>query len=331
MELRQLQHFIAAARTEHFTRAAKRLNIVQSALSNSIRSLEAELDAQLFVRTTRTVRLTAAGRALLNKAESVLESVEDARQAVRAVSRGDAGRIAIGTVQSLPAFLQLPSVLAGFHARYPQVEVRLIQAGAPHLLEKLRNGLLDLAFMPAFEGRGKIETQTIACEELVLVSALKGDCRSDTVISIDELSGLAFVDFELDLGTRRLVDQAFEQALIGRRVAFEVSDLGTLLNLVEQGLGVALVPQSVAQSRQATLYSRPISGMELCWEIVVASNVRMANSNISGQFVKMLSNAAEEPSTTGSRTASSLPATTSSTTAATPETSSSINLGEPCL
>lgn len=293
LELRQLQHFVAAARVEHFTRAAKRLNIVQSALSNSIRSLETELDAQLFVRTTRMVRLTAAGRALLDKAEGVLQSVEDAREAVRAVSRGEAGRITIGTVQSLPAFLQLPSVLASFHACHPQVEVRLIQASAPHLLEKLRTGLLDLAFLPKFEGRGEIETQTVACEELVLVSARVNDCGEAAAVRLDDLVGLAFVDFEQDLGTRRLVDHAFQASAMSRRVAFEVSDLATLLNLVEQGLGVALVPQSVAQSRRASLCSRHIAGMELCWEIVVASNARMANSRISSQFVHLLNRSTE--------------------------------------
>jgi DNA-binding transcriptional LysR family regulator len=288
MELRQLQHFVAAARTEHFTRAARRLNIVQSALSNSIRSLETELGAQLFVRTTRTVRLTAAGRALLEKAEVVLDSVEGAREAVRAVAQGQAGRLTIGTVQSLPAFLNLPSILADFHGRYPQVEVRLMQAGAPHLIEKLRNGRLDFAFLPAFEPRDDIEARVIACEELVAVAAAGADWPCDGPVRLDTLSSLAFVDFERDLGTRRLADQAFERAFADRRVVFEVSDLGTLLNLVEQGLGVALVPESVALARQARLSRRPIAGVDLCWEIVIAHHPIMAQGMVSTQFLELL-------------------------------------------
>ena len=288
MELRQLQHFVAAAKAEHFTRAAKRLNIVQSALSSSIRSLELELDAQLFVRTTRTVRLTSAGRALLEQAENVLASVEQAREAVRAVSQGEAGRITVGTVQSLPAFVNLPSVLAAFHKRYPQVEVRLIQGGASHLLDKLRNGLLDFAFLPAFDARDDIETRVIACEDLVAVSHPQADLPNNGLLKVDQLSAMPFVDFEPDMGTRRLADQAFECVPGGRRVVFEVSDLGTLLNLVEQGLGVALVPDSVAQSRRSTLSRHEIADMSLCWEIVVAHHSKARHNQAGMRFLEML-------------------------------------------
>jgi DNA-binding transcriptional LysR family regulator len=96
VDIRQLQHFVAVAEEKHFTRAAQRVNIVQSALSNSIRLLEEELDAKLFVRSTRQVRLTDAGRILLDKAKAALESIRDAREAVAAVRNLQRGTLSIG-------------------------------------------------------------------------------------------------------------------------------------------------------------------------------------------------------------------------------------------
>src|ERR1700761_3808830 len=104
MDLRQLQQFIAVAEDLHFTRAARRLHLVQSALSASIQSLEAELGAQLFQRTTRGVRITAEGEALLEKARLVMTSAREAREAVFSTQRLERGRLTLGVVQSLSAF-----------------------------------------------------------------------------------------------------------------------------------------------------------------------------------------------------------------------------------
>ncbi|MBB4051708.1 DNA-binding transcriptional LysR family regulator [Devosia subaequoris] len=288
MELRQLHHFVAAARMEHFTRAARKLNIAQSALSASIRSLEEELSAQLFLRTTRRVRLTAAGRTLLSKAEKVLFSVEEAREAVHAVEQGEAGRLTIGSVQSLPAFLQLPSILAKFHALYSKVEISLLQASALNLLDKLERGDLDIAFLPAFEARRGVETKMIACEELVLVCSRSAVLFSGHDVRLHDLCAVPFVDFETDLGTRTLIDRVFARALMDRRVIFEVSDLETLLNLVEQGLGVALVPYSVAHSRRDTLKSYAVSNVDLCWEIVVATRANTSRTASIARFLDQM-------------------------------------------
>ncbi|HTC27296.1 LysR family transcriptional regulator, partial [Dyella sp.] len=151
MEIRQLQHFVALAEERHFTRAARRVNIVQSALSTSIRQLESELDAQLVVRSTRQVSLTSAGKVFLNKAKAALDAVDDAREAVAAVQGLKRGTLNIGSMQSLPAFLHLPSLIEQFHAQHPGVDVRLCQGGASLLLEKVRSGRLDLAFLPLSE------------------------------------------------------------------------------------------------------------------------------------------------------------------------------------
>jgi DNA-binding transcriptional LysR family regulator len=269
MELRQLRHFVAVAEERHFTRAAQRLNIVQSALSTSIRSLEDELGARLFVRTTRQVRLTAAGRAFHDKAVTALDSVRQAGEAVAAIEGLRRGTLGIGTVQSLPAFLDLPALIAAFHAGHADLDVRLCQGSAGHLIDKIRDGRLDLAFLPLGEPIDDIATSLITCEDMMLICPADHPLADRTVVELGELRGLTFVDFEPGWGTRPLVDRAFVEAGITRQTAFEVNDLDTLLGCVAHGLGVALVPETVARTQsprvRAVELSRPI-----CWELVVA-------------------------------------------------------------
>ncbi len=277
MELRQLQHFVAVAEEQHFTRAAQRIHIVQSALSSSIRALEEELDARLFVRTTRQVRLTAAGKAFLDKARTALDTVREAREAVAAVSSLERGTLSIGTVQSLPAFLDLPALLALFHSQHPAIEVRLCQGGSSLLVEKLRAGQLDLAILPLFDPPADIATTLIACDALVLVCSPDHVLAGRTNLPLAAAADEPFVDFEPAWGTRRLIDRGFDEAGVERRTAFEVSDLNTLLDLVAHGLGVALVPEAIAKARRPSLGIVQLAEPEICWELVVAHAVQRKN------------------------------------------------------
>lgn len=270
MEIRQLQHFVAVAEEGHFTRAARRVHIVQSALSSSIRALEAELEAQLFIRSTRQVRLTAAGRVLLDKARLVLAAIADARLVVAATQGLQRGTLRIGTVQSLPAFLDLPALLARFHGLHPGIEVRLCQGSSTLLLEHIRAGRLDLAFLPLGDPPGDVATRMIACEALVVACKPGHPLAGRENVALSDLRDLPFVDFEPDWGTRRLADAGFAEAGIARHIAFEVSDLDTLLALVARGLGIALVPEAIAQAHGARLGIARLAAPEICWELVVA-------------------------------------------------------------
>lgn len=270
MDFRQLQYFVAAAKAEHFTLAARQLNIVQSALSTAIRSLEDDLNTKLFIRTTRQVRLTAAGRMLLEKALIVLEAVNEARESVRAVQDARRGKLSIGTVQGLPAFLNLPALLARYHKRHPLIEVKLCQAGSLHLIDKLRSGLIDLAFLPISDTPPDIATRMIACESLVVVCGFDHPLAGRKTLSLREIAAFPFVDFEPDRGTRKLIDDAFLARALDRRTAFEVSDLDSLMELVAHGLGVALVPETVAEDARDRISIGELSDAEICWELVVA-------------------------------------------------------------
>jgi DNA-binding transcriptional LysR family regulator len=275
MELRQLQHFLAVADEKHFTRAARRMNIVQSGLSASIRALEHELKAELFVRSTRRVELTTAGQVFYERAKGILAAAEDARTAVEAVKGLHRGRLSIGTVQSLGPFVDLPLLLERFHARHPEIDIELSQGGSTLLLERIREGELDFAFLPVLDPPKGIIATMIACEELVLACPPNHPLAGQGNVSLADLREEPFVDFQPSWGTRLIIDRAFAQSRINRRIAFEVSDLGTLLDLVARGLGIALIPESLALARAKPNQVSPIATAalalpEICWELMLA-------------------------------------------------------------
>jgi DNA-binding transcriptional LysR family regulator len=246
MELRQLEYFVAVAQERHFTRAAKRMHVAQSGLSASIRTLERELGADLFVRSTRQVELTPAGQAFLVEARRALAATDAARDAVAAVQGLLRGSLAIGSLQCLHA-VHLPAILAGFLEAHPGLEVRLRQGGSEELLEQVRAGRLDIAFVcrPARCPDGVV-VEPLAAEPLVLACAPEHPLAARTDVKLADLRDERFVDFHPDWGTRDLIDKVLAAAGVERRVALEVTDVHSLLDLVTFGLGVALVPRSFA-------------------------------------------------------------------------------------
>jgi DNA-binding transcriptional LysR family regulator len=172
VELRQLEYFVAVAEESHFTRAARRMHVAQSGLSASIRSLERELGASLFLRSTRQVQLTAAGQALLVEARRALTATNAGRDAVAAVQGLLRGSLAIGSLQCLHA-VHLPAVLGGFLSEHSGLEIRLRHGGSAELIEQVRAGRLDLAFVsrPA-RCLDDVMIRPLASEPLVLACAL---------------------------------------------------------------------------------------------------------------------------------------------------------------
>ncbi|WP_329247639.1 LysR family transcriptional regulator [Actinoallomurus sp. NBC_01490] len=271
MELRHLEHFVAVAEEEHFTRAAERLRLAQSGLSASIRSLERELGAPLFVRSTRRVALTEAGRALLAEARRTLASVAAARSAVAAVQGLLRGTVSIGTEQCL-AVIDLPTVLSRFRAVHPGVEVRLRQGGSSGLLEEVRTGGLDLAFVALSGGRAPagVGLTPLTTEPMMLVCHPGHPLAACEAVDWSALPDEIFVDFHPDWGARQVTDRAFGAAGLERQVAVEVNDVHSLLDFVAADLGVALVPRPIAYKKNKKVVAVPLRATAPEWMVSVA-------------------------------------------------------------
>src|SRR5262245_38339803 len=146
LEHRRRKFVVAVAEELHFTRASVRLRIAQPHLSQEIRRLEREIGVELFVRTKRSVALTPAGRAFLQRVRIVLDDTADAVHAARRASRGETGRVSLGSV-SVAAIGVIPDAIARFRSAYPDVEVLLKDVSSEEGLEAVRTGQLDLCLL----------------------------------------------------------------------------------------------------------------------------------------------------------------------------------------
>lgn len=247
MELQQMRYVLAVAETNSFTRAAQRCLVVQSALSHQIARLERELGARLFDRTSRRVRLTPAGEAFLPAARQCLDAAERAAAEVAAAVGEVRGRLAVGLIPTVAA-VDIPRALRDFRRRYPQVRVSLRVGASEDLVEQVKQGTLDVAFLglPTTALPQGVTTRELARDRLVAVVAPDHPLAGEPAVTLRRLSTEVFVDLPAGTAGRAQSDQAFAAAGLVRDVAFEVTTADLIARLVGQGLGVAMLPSAYA-------------------------------------------------------------------------------------
>jgi len=246
-ELRQLRHFIAVAQHLHFGRAAAALHMSQPPLSRSIQDLEARLGATLLARTRRKVALTAEGARFLEEAQRLIAQLERAVLEVGSMAAGAGGRLRLGFV-SLADFGVLPGLLKAFKASHPGVALALREMLSPDQAAALSAGELDFGLLlPPVAG--DLEHLVVQRERFVVaLPARHALARARGRIAMRQLSGEAFVMAPRDIapGLHDIVALLTARAGFSPRVAQEAIQMQTVVSLVSSGLGVAVVPSSVA-------------------------------------------------------------------------------------
>jgi DNA-binding transcriptional LysR family regulator len=247
MELRQLEHFVAVSEEESFTHAAARMNIAQSGLSMSIRSLERELGVKLFARTPKRVKLTSAGAALLPEARRTLAAVREARASVEQTKKLLRGRLVVGTA-TYSTRDSVVRVLRRFNGLHPKVVLQIIQGPGQEKYDGLMAGKIDFIIGGRPPAPNPAIT-TIALDScpFVLACARTHRLAQRSHLRLRQVAREPFIDLDRDWFSRRLVDQAFARAGVHRRSSCVVNDMGMLLHLVKAGLGVSVVPAVVAE------------------------------------------------------------------------------------
>jgi DNA-binding transcriptional LysR family regulator len=271
VEIRQLHYFVTVAQTRHFGRAAERLHMAQSPLSQAIRQLESQVGATLFHRTTRRVELTAAGEALLRDAEQILASVQAARSRVRLVEAGSTGLLRIGAT-GLAALSQLPRLARIVSRELPALVLQFEpDLPTPAQERALQEDRLDLAVLrPPLRGSGLV-SRVITSERLVVALPRGHRLAGDQQVRLAELRDEDFVVYGV---ADSVVDAAVTQACLAAgflpRRARQAAQTSIVLTLVAAGLGVAVLPQSVAALRVEGVHLVPVSDdvhidMALAW------------------------------------------------------------------
>lgn len=249
MELRQLEYFVAVVEERSFTRAAERERVAQPAVSAQIRRLERQVGQALLTRSSRDVRLTQAGIAFLPHARAALAAVRAARRAVDEVAGLIRGAVAIGTVTLHP--VDIAGLIADFHAQYPGVEITLATDNSDALLAKLADGRLDLAIVSLGldEHPPGLDVHTVTDEAVVAAVAADHPLAGRATLPVAELSGYPLISLPVGTGLRTRLDSACARAGITAKVALEATSPLELADLGAHGLGIAILPESMARNR----------------------------------------------------------------------------------
>lgn len=273
MELRHLRYFVAVAQEGHFGRAAQRLNIVPPALSMQIKALEEELGGPLFMRTSRKVLLTEAGKLLLVEAQRMLEQAENARLVVQRSMRGESGRVRVGFAGNAVFGGKLTKDMRTFRKTYPDAEL-VVQEVTPLLqADAILSGQLDIGYTPDHRHLhvpGLLSEAVGVWNRLVAI-ADDHPLAHQPFLTVDMLADEPIIFYDSHSADEPLYT-AFTR-LLGRapRTAYSTSSTLSVLTLAAAGQGLALVPEPLSNITIPGLVYRPLNAPELAANLMLIS------------------------------------------------------------
>jgi len=273
MDTRHLEYFVAVAEELSFTRAAERLQAVQSTVSSGVAVLEREVGTPLFIRSTRHVALTRAGSDLLPRARTALDAVGQMRRAGALASGGISGSLRVGMLTNLES-LALPGTFGAFHRTHPGIELsmRTSPRGSTGLVDDVRRSRLDVAFCGlATDDLAGVHVQVLRRQPFVALLPAGHPLAGASSVSIRDLLTDDFVEMPAGFGTRKVVDDWMRGAGLRRRVTLEVPDLSTVPAYVAAGLGVAVVPEQTAGGADGAVAVPLVE--PLVWELSVIARL----------------------------------------------------------
>jgi DNA-binding transcriptional LysR family regulator len=305
MELRHLRYFLAVAEEGHFGRAAKRLHIVQPALSMQIRALEVELGTPLFERTSRRVLLTEAGVLFRVEAERTVQQATRAKDVAQRAARGEVGTVRVGFVGNAAFAGKLAADVSSFKLAYPRVDLEITELSPLRQVEDVLSGHLDVGYVTDFQYTQEEELAVDRIAEWPWLLAMRSGhpLGGRAAASARALRGEAFVVYAAhpaDDGMVRVLRQLLGQE---PRVLHHVPNTLTVLTLVAAGVGLTLVPASLGTVNIPNVMYRPLAGFPLRSHLVLVSRRNEPSpavrsyikiSRASGDIAPQRSTAAQE-------------------------------------
>jgi DNA-binding transcriptional LysR family regulator len=270
LELRHLRYFVAVAEELHFGRAAGRLHLSQPPLSQQIRRLEEILGYPLFVRTSRSVKLTSAGEILLERARRTLRNVQRDIDEIRSVGEGEVGSLNVGFVGSA-MLTMLPEIFRKYREAYPRVHLRLYESFTSEVVNGLENGTLDAGILRDSDVLETLNVAPLFSEPYVAVLPATHSCAKQKSISPGMLRDEPFVYYPRAAGARAFEKPLtlFEEHGFRPHIVQEASHWLSILRLVGAGLGVSVAPACVRRISSPEVVCLPLRNAK------VASNIEL--------------------------------------------------------
>lgn len=264
MELLQLQYFLAVARLEHVTEAARNLHVTQSSLSKTIGRLEEDLGVPLFDRIGRKLRLNEFGSRFLLRAERALFELEQGKQELSDLSNPEHSTLELAVTTAST----LPNILREFRKKRPDIQFHVQMLTTQEMVTLLDRGEVDFCLSsPPIEGED-IECQIVLIDP-ILVAVPKGHRLADrSSVSLTELRDEWFVGVKRGYGTRDLVDSVCKSVGFVPKYVYEGDEPARLSALVEAEIGIAFIPSTARNSREHIKYLQ-VENHELVREIAL--------------------------------------------------------------
>jgi LysR family hydrogen peroxide-inducible transcriptional activator len=253
MELRQLQYALQIAAERNFSRAAEKLHIAQPSLSQQLSKLEKEIGVLLFQRNTNSVELTHAGALFMEKAQKIIDMIEQLTQEMDDISQMRKGKLIVGSLPITGAHI-LPLVLPVFQARFPEIEIVLVEETSANLEHLAVGGQTDICLLSLPVQEPSLAYQTLIEEEICLAVppqhplALQKAGNGDFTVQLQNLREEPFIVLKKGQGFRQIALDLCQQAGFAPKIVFESGNIETVQSLVAAGMGVAFVPHMVARS-----------------------------------------------------------------------------------
>lgn len=275
MDEQRLEIFVAVAERLSFSAAARALHRSQPAISQQILALERELGTKLFDRSSRRVRLTASGAALLARSAGLLREHAEVRRAVAAAEGRIAGELTIAASLTVGAYV-LPAALARLVARSPELRVRVAIENTEQVVASLLEGHADLGFVEGDLAEPELELHPLRDDELVVIAPEGHRFAAVEEVALEDLVQEPFVLRERGSGTRQVAERHLRAAGVDPghlRVVAELSSIDAIKGAVAAGLGISLVSASAVPRGGAAwrLVSRRVRGVRLTRQLAAAT------------------------------------------------------------
>lgn len=257
MELRHLKYFQVVSQLNSLTKAAEVLHLTQPSLTVAMQKLEEELKVPLFDRSQRSLSLTLEGNLFLQHVNDILRRVNDSVSEMQDYRTMQTGSIKVGIPPMIGVFL-FPHIFSKFRSLYPNFELTIVEQGTLSILRLLEQGKLDIGFGVLFDNQlAAMETLPVVQRQIVVCLPNEHRLNALPQIPIAALQDEPFILLQEDTYNRQIIMEECKKHLFAPKVIFSTRQVQTIINLVEQGIGLSFLLDVVAQ-KQTNISSRPL-------------------------------------------------------------------------
>lgn len=285
MEIRQLEYFLMVNETHSFTRAAERLYVSQPAVTSAIRSLEEELEIQLFDRTQKQITLTSEGQIFLRHVQKVMEGISNTLNEIDALKSLNGGTLKIG-LTPLAGVSATTSLLKEFTSQYPQIKLVFTESHSNLLEQDLLSDTIDVAILFSSQSNNALTYLSLPREELYVICSRQHPLRRNNSIQLTDLVDESLILLATDCFYRQQIIQTFEKSNTLPQINFELNHIETIKRFVASNLGITILPGSLCDT-DTDLIMIPLDP-PLYRQPTLAYKTNRHNSRAANAFIELL-------------------------------------------